>query len=133
MEASTRRAETRLTRRHVLQGLGAASIGGWWAGCATNPVTGKSEVMLLSEEEELQLGKQAFAQLAWQQGGPLRTDPSTQGYLAGIVRELHQVSHRPGDSRGGPPADENPEQRACQPDAKPDQQNRPLETNLIAK
>jgi predicted Zn-dependent protease len=50
--------------------------------------------MLLSEEEELQLGKQAFSQLAWQQGGPLRIDSAAQGYLDGIVRKLHQVSHR---------------------------------------
>ncbi len=84
-----------LSRRGLLRGLGAAVLGGLAAGCATNPVTGKSEMMLVSEEEELQLGKQAFGQLAWQQGGPLRTDPATRGYLDGIVRELHQVSHRP--------------------------------------
>jgi predicted Zn-dependent protease len=83
-----------LSRRCLLRGLGAA-LGGLAAGCATNPVTGQSEVMLLSEQEELDLGKQAFGQLAWQQGGPLRTDPATQSYLNGIVRELHQVSHRP--------------------------------------
>jgi predicted Zn-dependent protease len=52
-------------------------------------------MMFLSEEEELELGKKAYAQLAWQQGGPLRTDPATQSYLSGIVHELHQVSHRP--------------------------------------
>jgi predicted Zn-dependent protease len=69
-------------------------LGGLAAGCATNPVTGQSELMLLSEEEELQLGKQAFGELAWQQGGPLRIDPATQGYLDAIVRKLHQVSHR---------------------------------------
>ena len=74
--------------------MGAAALGGLAAGCATNPVTGKSEVMLLSEEEEVQLGKQAFAQLAWQQGGPLQTDAATRAYLEGIVRKLHQVSHR---------------------------------------
>ena len=50
--------------------------------------------MLLSEEEELQLGKQAFSELAWQEGGPLRTDSATQAYLDGIIRKLHQVSHR---------------------------------------
>jgi predicted Zn-dependent protease len=51
-------------------------------------------MMLLSEQEELELGRQAFSQLAWQQGGPLRTDPATQSYLDGIVRNLHGVSHR---------------------------------------
>ena len=83
-----------MSRRGLLRSLGATVVGGLAAGCATNPVTGKSEMMLLSEEEELQLGKQAFAELAWQQGGPLRTDPATQAYLNGIVRKLHQVSHR---------------------------------------
>ena len=83
-----------VSRRCLLRGLGAAVLGGLAPGCATNPVTGQSEMMLLSEEEELDLGKQAFSQLAWQQGGPLRTDPATQSYLDGIVRRLHQVSHR---------------------------------------
>ena len=69
-------------------------LGGFAAGCATNPVTGQSELMLLSEEEELLMGKQAFSELAWQQGGPLRTDPATQAYIAGIVGKLHTVSHR---------------------------------------
>ena len=86
---------SRLTRRCLLRGLGAAALGGLSAGCATNPVTGKSEMMFLSEEEEMQLGRQAFAQLEWQQGGPLRTDAATKGYLEGIVKALHQVSHRP--------------------------------------
>jgi predicted Zn-dependent protease len=84
----------RWSRRLFLQGLGAVGCGGLLSGCATNPVTGQSELMLLSEEEELQMGKQAFTQLAWQQGGPLRIDPATQAYLTGIVRRLHEVSHR---------------------------------------
>ena len=83
-----------LSRRSLLQGVGLVTLGGLAAGCATNPVTGQSELMLVSEEEELQLGKQAFSELAWQQGGPLKIDPPTQAYLDGIVRKLHQVSHR---------------------------------------
>ena len=82
-----------VSRRCLLSGLGAAVLGGL-AGCATNPVTGQSELMLMSEEEELQLGKQAFSELAWQQGGPVRIDSQTQAYLTGIVAKLHQVSHR---------------------------------------
>jgi predicted Zn-dependent protease len=85
-----------MTRRCLLQGLGATLLGGGLAGCATNPVTGQSELMLLSEQEEIELGRKAFAELEWQEGGPLRTDPATQGYLGGVVRQLHQVSHRPG-------------------------------------
>jgi predicted Zn-dependent protease len=87
--------DTELCRRRLLLGLGATALGGLTSGCATNPVTGSSEMMFLSEEEEIELGRKAFAQLAWQQGGPLRTDAATQSYLSGIVKELHQVSHRP--------------------------------------
>jgi predicted Zn-dependent protease len=94
MTLPTRHAAFRLFRRSVLCGLGIVTLAGLAAGCATNPVTGKSELMLVSEEEELQLGKQAFTELAWQEGGPLRIDSPTQAYLEGIVRKLHQVSHR---------------------------------------
>jgi predicted Zn-dependent protease len=84
-----------VTRRCLLQGLVAGMVGGAAAGCAINPVSGRSELMLLSEQEEIELGRKAFAELAWQEGGPLWTDPATQGYLEGLVRQLHQLSHRP--------------------------------------
>lgn len=63
-------------------------------GCAVNPVTGQSELMLVSEEQELAMGRQAYPTLVWQDGGPYR-DPALTAYLAGIVRRLHAVSHRP--------------------------------------
>ena len=63
-------------------------------GCAVNPVTGGSELMLVSEEQELALGRQAYPSLVWQDGGPYQ-DPQLDTYLAGIVRRLHAVSHRP--------------------------------------
>src|SRR5215467_12659020 len=85
---------TDTSRRELLEGLVALALGGLASGCATNPVTGRSELMLLSEEEEVQLGKRAFAELHWQEGGPLQIDSPTQAYLEGIVRKLHQVSHR---------------------------------------
>jgi beta-barrel assembly-enhancing protease len=94
MTSRAYQAEVQISRRSVLRGLGVATLGSLIGSCARNPVTGQSELMLVSEEEELQLGKQAFSELAWQQGGPLKTDPATQAYLDGIVRKLHQVSHR---------------------------------------
>lgn len=63
-------------------------------GCAVNPVTGKSELMLVSEEQEIAMGRQALPSLIWQDGGPYR-DPALHAYLSGIVSKLHQVSHRP--------------------------------------
>jgi beta-barrel assembly-enhancing protease len=94
MAPHARDAELGRSGRRLLRWLGVVTLAGLAAGCATNPVTGQSELMLLSEEEELQLGKQAFAELAWQEGGPLRIDSQTQAYLDGTVRKLHQVSHR---------------------------------------
>jgi predicted Zn-dependent protease len=94
MAPRAHRPAVELSRRSLLRGLGLTALGGLAAGCATNPVTGQSELMLLSEEEELQLGKRAFSELAWQEGGPLRIDSGTQSYLDGMVRKLHQVSHR---------------------------------------
>jgi predicted Zn-dependent protease len=94
MRLAVEGTRTLMTRRGLLQGLGVTLVGGV-AGCATNPVTGRSELMLLSEAEEMELGSQAFDELTWQEGGPLRIDAATQAYLDGLVRQLHQVSHRP--------------------------------------
>ncbi len=80
------------------RGLGLGGLGlalALLARCATNPVTGQSELMLVSEADELALGQAAYPALRWQDGGPLRVDPATQGYLDGIVERLHAVSHRP--------------------------------------
>lgn len=84
------------TRRRALELVGCVVVAGLAGGCAVNPVTGRSELMLLSEAEELALGREAYPALVWQDGGPLQVDPVTHGYLEGIVRRLHAVSHRPG-------------------------------------
>lgn len=84
-------------RPAVFEGLARAALlllTGLTSGCAVNPVTGQSELMLVSEEQELILGRQAYPSLIWQDGGPYR-DPQLHGYLSGIVRRLHAVSHRP--------------------------------------
>jgi len=84
-------------RPAVFEGLARAALlllTGLTSGCAVNPVTGQSELMLVSEEQELILGRQAYPSLVWQDGGPYR-DPQLHGYLSGIVRRLHAVSHRP--------------------------------------
>ena len=43
-------------------------------GCATNPVTGKSEFAWVSEEEEIQLGEQVYAPMQQSQGGEYDVD-----------------------------------------------------------
>ncbi|MCP4627356.1 MAG: M48 family metalloprotease [bacterium] len=46
-----------LTRREFMR-LSSMAAAGLLAGCATNPVTGKSQLMLVSEDQEIQIDKQ---------------------------------------------------------------------------
>lgn len=62
-------------------------------GCATNPVTGKRELALISEQQEVQLGKES-AQEAEQQMG-LVENPALQQYVSSIGMELAKHSERP--------------------------------------
>jgi len=46
-----------MTRRRFLW-LSSMAAAGFAAGCATNPVTGKSQLMLVSEDQEIQIDQQ---------------------------------------------------------------------------
>ncbi|HEX8029679.1 MAG TPA: M48 family metalloprotease, partial [Vicinamibacterales bacterium] len=61
--------------------------------CATNPVTGKSQVSLLSEAEELAIGQQQDAEIRREMG--VYDDPELQRYVSNIGIELARNSHRP--------------------------------------
>ena len=56
----------------LLQGL---------AGCATNPVTGKSELSIVSEAWELKTGAQQYLPARQSQGGDYVADPAVQAYV----------------------------------------------------
>lgn len=64
--------------------------------CAVNPVTGKSELAIVSfsEEEEAALGAQAYTPAVQQQGGFYR-DKELEDYVQGVGERLARVSHRP--------------------------------------
>jgi predicted Zn-dependent protease len=61
-------------------------------GCARNPVTGKKEVVLMSEEQEIQMGKDADPQVIAQFG--LYNDNNMQQYIQQIGQQMVAVSHR---------------------------------------
>lgn len=66
----------------------------WLGGaCATNPVTGRREVVLMSEQQEIALGQQADLEIEQQFG--LYEDDDLQRYVERIGHELAAVSHRP--------------------------------------
>ena len=63
------------------------------AACATNPVTGKKQISLLSEAEELAIGQQQDAEIRREMG--VYDDPALQRYVSDIGQELARISHRP--------------------------------------
>jgi predicted Zn-dependent protease len=63
------------------------------AACATNPVTGKRELSLVSEQQEIQMGQQGAQQVAQEIG--LINDQALQNYLQGIGAALAAKSERP--------------------------------------
>ncbi len=62
--------------------------------CAVNPVTGKQELMLLSERDEIQLGRETDAEIV-KQYGLYYEDPGLTAYVKEIAHRIGRVSHRP--------------------------------------
>lgn len=62
-------------------------------GCATNPVTGGQDFVLMSEGDELRLGQKASAEIGKEY--PEYRDPELQRYLDRIGQKLARASHRP--------------------------------------
>jgi predicted Zn-dependent protease len=65
-----------------------------FAGCAVNPVTGQKELMLYSESQEIELGKQTDAEVAATYG--VYDDPALQAYVGTLGRSLAAKGQRPG-------------------------------------
>ncbi|HEX6037895.1 M48 family metalloprotease [Longimicrobium sp.] len=63
------------------------------AGCAVNPVTGRRELALVSEAQEIQLGQQSAQEVAQQIG--LVDDAALQQYVDGVGQRLARASERP--------------------------------------
>jgi predicted Zn-dependent protease len=63
------------------------------AGCARNPATGQNELMLVSESQEIAMGRQADSQVVVSIG--LYPDPSLQSYVQGLGQKLAATSERP--------------------------------------
>lgn len=83
-----------MSRREFLKAgaMSAAALG--LAGCAKNPVTGQSQFMLVSEEEEIKLDRQASPQQLSNDYGTTQ-DTSLNDYVAGVGLSLSDRSHRP--------------------------------------
>ena len=80
-----RRWRSRITT--IALGFGALA-------CATNPVTGKRELALVSEQQEIQMGQQAAQET--EQSIGLVPDEALQQYVQGVGARLAAKSQRPG-------------------------------------
>lgn len=64
------------------------------AGCATNPVTGKRELSLVSESQEIAIGEEQYAPLRQMQGGDYIADRELVEYVQEVGNKLAAVSDR---------------------------------------
>ena len=64
------------------------------AGCATNPVTGKRELRLVSEAQEMRMGRQHYLASQQMQGGAYNVDPELTRYVREVGAKLARVSDR---------------------------------------
>lgn len=64
------------------------------AGCARNPVTGQMQLALISEAQEVELGRQGAAEVELTLG--MVPDPELQAYVNRLGTEMARSSERPG-------------------------------------
>lgn len=62
------------------------------AGCATNPVTGKSELQLVSRDREISIGEQQYLPAVQSQGGYFITDPDLTRYVSEVGTRVAAAS-----------------------------------------
>jgi predicted Zn-dependent protease len=64
-------------------------------GCVVNPVTGKSQISLMSPEQEVAAGAQNYVPAQQSQGGQYVVDPGLTAYVQKVGKKLAAVSDRP--------------------------------------
>ena len=62
------------------------------AGCATNPVTGKKDFILVSGQQEVEMGKQNYAPMLQSQGGAYDVDAELTAYVQSVGGKLAAVA-----------------------------------------
>ena len=81
-----------ISRRDFLV-LSSMAAAGWVAGCAANPVTGKTQLMLVSEDEEIQMDQRNSPFQISSDYGPVQ-DNALNGYVREVGRQLASRTHR---------------------------------------
>jgi len=82
-----------LTRRQFLW-LTSVTAAGYLVGCATNPVTGKKQLMLMSEDQEIQIDKQ-YSPMQFSSDYGLVQDKGLSKYIDKTGQKMATLTHRP--------------------------------------
>ena len=82
-----------MTRRNFMR-LMSLSAAGLLAGCAANPVTGRQQLMLVSEEKEISIDKQNSPHQFSADYGPVQ-DGALNGFINQTGKRIADGSHRP--------------------------------------
>ena len=64
-------------------------------GCAVNPITGQEELMFISENKDIEIGRQYAPEIEKQLGGKI-DDAGLQNYIDSVGQRIARISHRPG-------------------------------------
>jgi len=62
------------------------------AGCSVNPVTGKRELMMVSSDQEIEMGKQSYLPMQQSQGGAYDVDPELLNYVQDVGSRVASMS-----------------------------------------
>jgi len=82
-----------LSRREFIN-VCALSAAGFVVSCASNPVTGKSQLMLVSEQEEIQMDKMFSPQQLSSDYGTIQ-DKDMARYIQSVGNKMVPATHRP--------------------------------------
>jgi len=67
---------------YIILGIMVLGLAAWIISCAVNPVTGKKEFMLLTEADEIALGKQTDAEIVQTYG--IYEAPELNAYIESL-------------------------------------------------
>ncbi len=82
-----------ISRRQALKFIAGGTLG-VLAGCAINPVTGEQQLMLVSQQEEIQIDKQNAPHQFSADYGPVQNSEVNK-YVNQVGQSLAAISHRP--------------------------------------
>lgn len=65
------------------------------SGCSTVPMTGRQQLLLVSEDQEMELGSHAYQEVLTKDKGKISTDPQINNMVNTIGRRIAAVSNKP--------------------------------------